>query len=389
MSLSKDSYTSEDGSDAEAGPFCGICREVGVQEQGKKFCIDCSHLLCTTCIDSHRKFKTLKAHRLVGTTGKEAIHLAKSMADCLLCSSHTNTTVEVVCKDHDVLCCLTCATVGHRQCREVVEITREAGDGKLLNKTNEAKDHLSAAKSYVENIMKNHMTSNKEFVSTVDVRLPKKLQDLKYRIIQALERLEKSIISDIQSRKKSHVAKHDAEISKWSKHMSKIAEFEKLLSSMVENGSDVHVYVAIYKIQKELSEVDAAISNLGCKIVDERIEMKETQAVQNILSANALNLVDVSVTKRPVQLPTYKYLPSMRNRIQIPTVQSGQSALFQLGSLQAAQFQFSMLPQQTMMPYQSASSFTPGMSFATYGSGFTFSKVYNDDEEKVNEGRLK
>lgn len=311
MSLSKGADSLEMSGDTELGRFCGACREGGVQRTGEKFCIDCCHFLCSTCVDCHSKFKFLKEHKIVENTSEDTTNLAKVMRSCLLCPNHPHKTVEVVCKNHDVLCCITCVTVAHRNCSQVVEITNEATKETMVRETCESMDHLTAAKSYIENIIKTHSTSTSVFISAVNGSFPKEIKVLKETLIKSLDQLEKNINCEIQRMTLEHVAKRKEDISKWSRHLNTITGSQKLLASTQENGSDTHLYVVMHKIKKELSDIDNAISALGFQMEREKLEMNKTQFAQSIIQSNARDLVTLSVKEESVPLPTYKYVASI------------------------------------------------------------------------------
>lgn len=313
MAHSKEMLTIEISSDADKESLCAPCKAEGEHRQATKYCIDCGQLVCKNCVDSHRRFKELKGHKLVDSSNEDDLKLSQMLSSCLICPNHPDKTIELVCKNHDVLCCLTCATVSHRGCREVVEVGSQAADVKQESVT-DLKNHLVAAKSHMEEIVKKHKQSNIALTSSTDVLLPKQLQDLILRVNQILTALEKSILSESQTKKKLHMAKHDAEITKWNKNINSISEAYTLLNSVQQNGSEAHVYVVVNKIQKLLADIDVNISNQGNQFLDESFVFKECPSLQQVSNCKSpRSLVELSVTKKVIPLPQYKYTSSKQS----------------------------------------------------------------------------
>ena len=305
MALSKEAAGLETGSDAEKENVCAACMDVGDYRQAVKYCIDCAHLVCQNCVDCHRRFKQMKEHKLVDISKDEDLKLSQVMSSLLICPSHPDKTVELVCKNHDVLCCLTCATVSHRGCSHVVEVASETMDPKQSSTTDTLKKHLTAAKGHMTSIVKQHEKSKAEFIATTDVLIPKKLKELKQNLMRTFTVLEQGILTETTKQRVSHVAKHDEEIAKWAKYISSINEAFNLLSSAHQNGSSTHVYVVLKKLQKTLNDVDMAIADQGNKLSSEIISLKEGSV--SVLRSKPCSLADLCVTKTTATLPEYKF----------------------------------------------------------------------------------
>lgn len=312
MAQSKETLNVEISSDADKESLCAPCKNEGDHRQAAKYCIDCGQLLCKTCVDFHRRFKQLKGHKLVDSSNEDDLKLSQMLSSCLICPNHPDKTIELVCKNHDVLCCLTCATVSHRGCR-VVEVGSQAADVKQESVT-DLKNHLVAAKSHMEEIVKKHKKSNTEFTFSTDVLLPRQLQDLRLRVNKILITLEKKILSESQTKKKSHIDKHDAEITKWNKNINSVIEAYNLLNSVKQNGSETHVYVVVSKIRKILANIDGIISSQGNKVADASLVFKECSSLQQVSNCQSpRSLVELSIKNKTIPLPQYKYTSSQQN----------------------------------------------------------------------------
>ena len=311
MAMSKEAATLETGSDSEKDGMCVPCLDDGEHRQAAKYCIDCGHLVCHSCVVYHRRFKQLKDHKLADISAAEDLKLSQKLSNLLICQNHPGKTVELVCKDHDVLCCLTCATVSHRGCQEVVEVTMAASDIKQNPAANEMKAHLTAAKDHMGLIVKHHEECKADIVKSADETIPQKLQEFKKKLIQAFEVVEQKILATRTARKASLAAKYDHEKAKWAKHVESVDEAINLLSCVQQNGSPVHLFIVANKLQKTIKEVDAVIADQGNELPTETIFVKKGADLLKVLSCEPVKVVELSVTKTTTSIPKYKYDPNV------------------------------------------------------------------------------
>ena len=307
MAMSKEIITLETSSDSEKESLCVPCLDDGEHRQAIKYCIDCAHLVCQNCVMYHRRFKQMKEHKLVDISTTEDLKLSQKLSNLLICPNHPEKTVELVCKSHDVFCCLTCATVSHRDCREVMEVTKEALDKKQTPAADELKSHLTAAKDHITSIVKQHEHSQSDFVASADELIPKKLHELKQKLTQAFAVMEQTILIERNKQKVSHKSKHDVQKAKWVKHIQSIDEAISLLSSVQQNGSPVHMYVVANKLQKTINDADAAIANQGNKLTTETISLKVGVDLQKVVSSQPSRMAELCVTDATTSLLEYKF----------------------------------------------------------------------------------
>ena len=177
-------YTS---SDAEKTTSCSACLSTGEDRSAVKFCLDCSQPICQQCVDAHGRINTIRNHKLVENVNSEATKLAAAFSSLLVCSNHPEKNVELICKDHDVICCITCATVSHRNCRHLSEIASEANAQVKSSVLLDASRHLEATKRQIDEIITVHRTHNKMVESQRTVDIPMKVREMKRHVIDRLD----------------------------------------------------------------------------------------------------------------------------------------------------------------------------------------------------------
>ena len=195
MACSKVNYEVERGSDVdkEIPAWCATCKSDGLTNAAVKFCLDCKVPVCQLCVDSHRRIPQIKSHKLVDDITKDTLKLAAWLTTAIQCPKHWDKTIELECKNHDVMCCLTCATVDHRNCQQAVEIACQARNTNMDSVTQNLMNDLASAQTQMRHIAQQHETGDKEIQSQADDAIPKKLKYLRKCIDDKLNEMERQI----------------------------------------------------------------------------------------------------------------------------------------------------------------------------------------------------
>ena len=103
---------------------CGPCSRVGRETDPDAYCQECEEHFCSVCIQQHKVVAIFKNH-----TVKEKNEMPKEMIFPIeveevkeTCEDHPDEAMKFICVDHQLLCCSICATLKHRQCKELVYI---------------------------------------------------------------------------------------------------------------------------------------------------------------------------------------------------------------------------------------------------------------------------
>ena len=306
MALSKppaDLETTETASDAKKDILCAACCVQGDLKKAVKYCIDCNQPICQLCVDCHGRFKQLKDHKLVDCVNEDSLKLAEFLSSCLFCPNHPDKNIELMCKDHAAMCCLTCATVNHRTCTQVLEVSTEAANVNITSVTKDLEDHLDAAKTHMEEIVKQRKTQKANIELQENELIPQKLNELRSKLNRALDELESYTLK----KGSTHVNRCDSEIGKWTARINTVKEAAKLLSTVQVNGTDAHIYIAVNKIEKSVNEIDQKISDQGNRLSNRSIDFKELQPLLQVLKCKPQELIKLSVKATDISLPYYKY----------------------------------------------------------------------------------
>ena len=283
MALSKTLGNLVIDSDTENGDLCAACKIDGEYRPAVKFCLECCQAICQTCVNYHRRIKHLQGHKIVDNKNQDAVKIAQTLASCLTCPKHPNKNIELICVDHDAFCCTICATVNHRGCkgvREVDDVTTSAQTG--CPNEHALKQHLVDAKNYVEEIVKQLKKNGQDTQTQVSQSIPKQVQEMKARVIQAFDTLEKLLLTEAQKLGTKHTYENDTVIAKWQSRIESVNDRATLLGFAIENGTEIHKNIAAKTAEKTLNEVDGTICGLESQLHLKTISLDKSSLLQNL-----------------------------------------------------------------------------------------------------------
>ncbi|XP_038053517.1 E3 ubiquitin-protein ligase TRIM71-like [Patiria miniata] len=131
---------------------CEECEE-GLEAISR--CLDCDGNICQKCLDTHRKMKSTKKHRIVNLnqSGAEVFvpRLDLGKKDTLKCNKHTTHELCFYCETCKTLVCAKCAALDHRTAehdyREVADAIRSYRQdvGKILQRFENSREDFKVA----------------------------------------------------------------------------------------------------------------------------------------------------------------------------------------------------------------------------------------------------
>ena len=306
MACSKTKREIETGSDAEKETLCIPCKLDGDHKPAVKYCLDCNEPICQQCVDSHRRIKQIKNHKLVDHMTEDTLKLSKFLSTAIQCPKHIDKTIELECKDHAVMCCLTCATVDHRNCQHVLEVAGPAAHANMDSVTQNLMTNLTSAYTHMESIVNRYKKDNDKIQTEIRDTIPKQLQALRKRIDDKLNEMETRMLTASKTKAQQSSTHAILEIKKWDNHMESVTDARQLLQTAKGNGSATHLYITINKIQKTLDNIDDDIAGQGPRISTPIIGFKPGQLLQSISIAKPDQLASIESKLLTTTLPQYK-----------------------------------------------------------------------------------
>ncbi|CAG2206875.1 unnamed protein product [Mytilus edulis] len=120
---------------------CMVCQRMEVKSDASFVCIDCSDLLCSSCVKHHTASKLLCDHEIRPV--EEVVSDFKSLKTFKnKCTEHKSKELELFCNDHETSCCSMCVSIYHRKCEKVVAIEDAASKFLSSNKVDDLRKRV-------------------------------------------------------------------------------------------------------------------------------------------------------------------------------------------------------------------------------------------------------
>ena len=298
MALSKSLQELAIGSDVEKGELCGACKIDGDYRQAVEFCLDCNQPICQTCVDCHRRIKQKQGHKLMENT-PEAVRAAQVLSACLICPNHPDKNIELICRNHDTLCCSTCATVNHRDCRQVKEVATESVENTPHKRDlRDIMSRLVDVQKHAENLMKEHQKNKQDIQFQISAIIPKQIQEMRASLNNTLDNLEKQLLLEAHNLGMKKIGKDDEEISRWAAHIRAVNDGVTKLDVSKRTGTPMHKYIAAQTAKQALNKANDAIRKQGkeLKLKNVSFSFKKSKLLKNAsisINKDTLTLKDV------------------------------------------------------------------------------------------------
>ena len=305
MACSKTRREIETGSDAEKETLCMLCKLDGDHKPAVKYCLDCNEPICQQCVDSHRRIKQINNHKIVDHMTKDTLKLAAFLSTTIKCPKHCDKPIELECMDHNVMCCLTCATVEHRNCQQVLEVACQAATTDMNCISQTLLRDLTSAKDHMTNIVDQHEKGSAAIQSQIDDEIPRQLKNLRKNINDALSKLETRILSAAKAEGLKQIQTLKHAVGTWDNKMKSVSDACRMLNAVKENGSDIHQYIAVNNVKKTLDSINADISSQGPQVETASIDFQAIPQLQSICDVDARQIASLTVSASARLLPEY------------------------------------------------------------------------------------
>ena len=283
---------------------CAPCQSTGESFPAVKYCITCSESLCRTCVKCHMKFGATKSHRLVDCSTHDTKHFesAKELSTYMICPDHDGRTSEILCEEHDALCCLTCATITHRKCRNVSEINKLSARCKTSRQIDKLRARLEDAGVCMQEIIDVNDICRVDFERSKDT-IPRKLEETKMKIMKLFERIESAVLETVKNLQTEEDFAIGNREENWKLKLNANAALVKMLGSIVEIGTESQVFVALHKLKGVLLETEKVLSDEGSHIVGQRLNLKLKDKLEKFMQTDVIdNLVAVESIQSQYEL---------------------------------------------------------------------------------------
>ncbi|MEW8546077.1 MAG: hypothetical protein AB2693_21355, partial [Candidatus Thiodiazotropha sp.] len=310
--LSKLEKDNAKGTNEGEKDVCSLCTELGKMSLATSFCVECQEYLCASCTNIHRISKLSKHHSIVDT--KTNLHNKESDAELLMriskyvmCSEHSDKTVEYYCEDEDAMFCVTCYILHHRKCNSVVDINECASNSISREKSVNLKESFIKLSEFSHATINTHReikAFGKKQIEAIDERL----QDVRRQVNILLDNAEENV----KAQSKTSLKQNDllsAEIIDYLNEIeSQIAVNLALIEKVIAIGTERQKYVVLHKLKQDFKSLENHVLERCRSYGLVKVVLVESENLNKILSVNINDtdtLFKIESMESDVEFPRY------------------------------------------------------------------------------------
>lgn len=264
--------------------LCTPCSREHKDVEAMNFCTDCNENLCSSCTAQHRKFQILKTHKVVvvheAPEKEEPVQQKQKLSET--CESHANKLIDLYCMGHDEIGCSACIAINHKECQEVVHITKNSNGLSRSTLPKETKDEILRVKKELYMLKLRRLGDKRNFTKEKD-GIISSINALRARLNETLDKLEEAAREKLNQKydKDMNGIKHDIHSCDVAIH----ALEEAFTKMKAENDAQLFVYIkkdAKKSLSKGESVILSVTEHLGQETVNFTIDESLEEWIKNL-----------------------------------------------------------------------------------------------------------
>ena len=274
----------EYGTSAEyVDPWCDLCYDdTGDMVQAYGFCPECNAFICRTCHGNHRKWPTLKTHKILSRS-KMPKSQAEKPVKYPVCTRHAGNVRDHYCIDHSEMICNECIKPTHQSCSAtpVSVICQSLGSADIQQfetTVDTLKQSVLSTKSALE--------SNVIEIENQKDDLIKQAKEERDKLISRAGELYEntvSIVSDACEKKNAYITEQ-------------VRALDDIIQSLDETNTDINktlnikfdqnVFIRMQRIVEEVSSYRDEIKNMNKDIKKIILSFSPSSEISTFLSVS-------------------------------------------------------------------------------------------------------
>ncbi|XP_052780984.1 uncharacterized protein LOC128217701 [Mya arenaria] len=259
---------------------CSPCDEDGLNTEAQHFCSQCTKYYCNTCVTKHNGL--YKRHSVLGRKDVKKWVAAQGTVDALeRCERHPGIALELVCVDHDQLCCHVCVAVNHRPCSSILHITDVAKGISKDPEFHQLQQKVADLRKQLE-CMKNARKKNGVSLRKTRVALVDEVKIIRKKINDMLDRMEKTTVTELDGL----IAKHEMSIKKDIDFCTQMHEDLESLMDGCDNklsSGETVLYVGFKKCGEKMKEAREHLQRMST-VESYNITYQPDKAIEKMFS---------------------------------------------------------------------------------------------------------
>ncbi|KAK3083133.1 hypothetical protein FSP39_014867 [Pinctada imbricata] len=237
--------------------LCTACSRENETESACSWCINCAEFLCKACDRSHRRNKYTNTHNLVDLSNPQTSEMMLNKAD-IQCTEHPDKNVEVYCRNHSTICCMTCAFLKHRYCKNVGSVQDAAQEMKKSKEAKSLPDSLNEFKNSLDAMLQYTTKNIHDFDKDME-KMKSDVETLFTKLSNHLSQLKSHIMSEVSKTNVKY-----APPAQFLQAMAKLMEQRLILEEFVnEESQKIKEIRGRFYANKKLLEIEKVIQEFG------------------------------------------------------------------------------------------------------------------------------
>lgn len=264
-SLQSDDNASGSGSTGSAEEVAKCAND---DNPATRYCIDCSELICDTCVEAHRRLKITKDHTIKSKDAAESKHDKDSTKE-IKCQTHINETLSCYCETCDKLTCRDCMLTEHRDhlfkfANDMAKQTRDHLQS-LLQEISYKKVLLSSAMKVIDD--------RQTLINEKKTELAKDIHDLVAKLATAVSSRGKQLLFRL-----GQVCDHKLQVLNEKKEALQLLSGHtdhciNFVQNALDNGSDTAVLYSKKTLSRHLNKVKCQRADIPNPEIPVRIQL--------------------------------------------------------------------------------------------------------------------
>ena len=270
---------------------CTFCSENGDSRKARDFCIECSTVLCESCLSNHRKFRVTRSHKVIRVNDDKEHFIAKSIP--AYCDTHTGRELDMKCFDHFVFICSECAIFKQRRCKRVEHIDELVKDTESLNV--EMLTDLKGLEEKLEDSLASKIIKTKKIgYMTKSVCVETGLADA-FKTIK--QRLKADVLESLRAKSEYDKSKVCKSVSDYFRLNEELRKLKDLADTVHEKSSYKHFMILSNvlgdketEINRFLAQQQTTKENTVVSLIDDKIDaLKASLNVMVYMNIDRMN----------------------------------------------------------------------------------------------------
>jgi hypothetical protein len=175
------------------------------EKQATMYCIECQQKFCESCVNVHRRMRSLQGHTLleIGDDGKVPEAVGKMLT--VHCDKHLNEALKLYCFDCNEVICMVCFATSHQshKCSEIDAVSedfRSQMTGDIQNMSKTAKDCRDLIKEQEKkrDDLNNVVRGIEKKICDMAEKMKKMIDSEKLKLLQELSTFKEDRMKQVQ-----------------------------------------------------------------------------------------------------------------------------------------------------------------------------------------------